>query len=93
MPNRKDRMIEKEKIIKKLIDCGLEKNDIENLSSDKLRKTLHAILKEMKTISKPVKIVIVNTSKNEYDSECSYCDTSDSECEYCDTFSESEESD
>ena len=92
MPDRKDRKIEKEKIIKRLVELGLEKDSIENLSSDKLRKTLHAIRREMKTISKPVKIVIVNTSKNEYDSECSYCDTSDSECEYCDT-SESEESD
>lgn len=99
MSKRSDRLIEKEKIIKKLLEYGLERKSIENLSTDKLRKTLHAIRSEMKSITKPVKIVIISgTDKDDCisieNSECSYCDTDDSECEYCDTeYSDSDDTD
>ena len=91
MVKRSDRQLEKDKIIEKLTEYGLGRDSLESLTTDKLRRTLHAIQREMKTINKNVKIVIVATSNNDYNSDCSYCDTDDSECEYCDTDSEDTE--
>lgn len=89
MVKRSDRKIEKEKIIQKLSDYGLETENLKSLTTDKLRKTLHVIKREMKNISKPIKIIIISgTDKDDcisVSSECSYCDTDDSECSYCDT--------
>lgn len=82
---RSDRQLEKQEIIKKLSEYGLQPENLESLSTNKLRCTLHSIRREMKNINKNVKIVIVNSPNNDYDSDCSYCDTDDSECEYCDT--------
>lgn len=86
MVKRTDKQLEKTKILEKLDVYGLKKENIEHLTTDKLRRTLHTIRKEMKTIStENVRIVIVAPSNNDYDSDCSYCDTDDSECEYCDS--------
>ena len=87
MVKRINRKAEKEEILDKLKEYGLKKDDIEHLETEKLRKTLHVIRKEMKDISNDnVRIVILDSKKyNDTDSECSYCDTDDSECSYCDT--------
>lgn len=84
MVKRSDRQLEKDKVIKQLSEYGLGRDSLESMKTDKLRRTLHAIRREMKSINKNVKIVIVATN-NDYESDCSYCDTDDSECEYCDS--------
>lgn len=87
---RSDRQMEKDKIIKQLSEeYGLEQDYLKSLTTDKLRRTLHAIRREMKNINKNVKIVIIG-SNNDNDSDCSYCDTDDSECEYCDSDDDTE---
>ena len=83
--NRIHKQKEKDKIIEKLEEFGLNRSDLESIETHRLRKTLHVIKKEMEEITnKNTKIVIINTKDNDEDSDCSYCDTDDSECSYCD---------
>ena len=87
MSYRLEKQKEKKRLIKSLCEYGLEKEKLEYIETHRLRKTLHAIKKEMEDVVKPVKIVLVDSleddMRNENSDCCSYCDTDDSDCEYC----------
>ena len=87
MSYRQEKQKEKKRLIESLCDYGLEREKLECIETHRLRKTLHAIKKEMENVVKPVRIVLVDSMegdmRNEMSDECSFCDTDDSECEYC----------